>query len=88
MDQPRGFTIQDRFDCLGGKADNGEHENRIKRICRTLLTSGVQSRTPNPVPPVVMIQSMSPCLAHEAIVSRMRTTSSGTIAYTSHEYFG
>lgn len=47
-------------------------------------TSGVRSRTPNPVPPVVTIQSTSPCAAHVCTVCRMRGSSSGTTSRYLH----
>ena len=46
---------------------------------RHQLTSGVLSLKPNPVPPVVMIQSTSPCSLHPFTISRILDSSSGTM---------
>lgn len=43
-------------------------------------TSGVLSRRPNPVPPVVTMQSISPREHHPRIAARIALVSSGTIA--------
>jgi len=46
------------------------------------IASGVTSRSAMPVPPVVRI-NRQPCAMNERIASRMRSTSSGTIASAS-----
>lgn len=49
------------------------------------LTSGVTSRVPNPVPPVVIIQSIFPASVQALIDACIRGISSGTITGARHE---
>ena len=46
---------------------------------RYRFTSGVTSRTPNPVPPVVIIQSTSPDAQYSDVIRAITSFSSGTI---------
>lgn len=84
MNQPGSFAVQDRFNSLESKCDIGAYPTQLSRC----LTSGVQSRMPKPVPPVVTIQSTFLCITQETIVFRISALSSGTIACTSHVNFG
>ena len=60
---------------------NGEY---IARRIDGGRTSGVRSRTPKPVPPVVTIQSATPRSAHSRTVARIWVSSSGTIWLSVH----
>ena len=51
----------------------------IRGAIEVELTSGVRSRVPKPVPPVVTIQSTSPWSHQASTTVRMRISSSGTI---------
>jgi len=72
--EPRRWLVDERGHCL--KRDSGQIRYSISSLL--LLTSGVQSRTPNPVPPLVNTKS-TPSLHHCSTIRRISTCSSGAM---------
>lgn len=80
MDDSRGFSLEER----GYRLSVWNRFRDDVHISYVLLTSGVRSLTPNPVPPVVTIKSATSSPDHFLTICWILSSSSGTIAETVH----
>jgi hypothetical protein len=72
--EPRRWLVDERGHCL--KRESGQIRYSISSLLP--LTSGVQSRAPNPVPPLVNTKS-TPSLHHCSTIRRISICSSGAM---------